>query len=119
MSLLIPSCSPIRRHAAVMLPASSAMSATRRIARSRISSGYFFGAGMTPPFRGFGVSINPGAIQCTGLVSQHRKENVSVSKGSGDRRRNARLAELRLLVCRENAIVGIDLAEDNQAVVVT
>jgi len=26
---------------------------------------------------------------------------------------------LRLLVCRENAIVGIDLAEDNQAVVVT
>src|SRR5947207_7981709 len=46
-----------------MLPASSAMSATRRIARSRISSGYFFGAGMTPPFRGFGVSINPGAIQ--------------------------------------------------------
>ena len=46
-----------------------------------------------------------------------------MSKGSGvsrgDRRRNARLAELRLLVCRENAIVGIDLAEDNQAVVVT
>ena len=46
-----------------------------------------------------------------------------MSKGSGvsrgDRRRNARLAELRLLVCRENAIAGIDLAEDNQAVVVT
>jgi transposase len=46
-----------------------------------------------------------------------------VSKGSGvsrgDRRRNARLAELRLLVPRENAIVGIDLAENNQAVVVT
>jgi transposase len=46
-----------------------------------------------------------------------------VSKGSGvsrgDRRRNARLAELRVLVPRANAIVGIDLAEDNQAVVVT
>jgi transposase len=57
------------------------------------------------------------------LVSQHRKENVSVSKGSGvsrgDKRRNARLAELRRLVPRENAIIGIDLAEDNQAVVVT
>jgi transposase len=56
-------------------------------------------------------------------MSQHRKENVSVSKGSGvsrgDKRRNARLAELRRLVPRENAIVGIDLAEDNQAVVVT
>lgn len=46
-----------------------------------------------------------------------------MSKGSGvsrgDRRRNARLAELRLLVSRENAIAGIDLAEDNQALVVT
>lgn len=46
-----------------------------------------------------------------------------MSKGSGvsrgDRRRNARLAELRLLVTRQNAIVGIDLAEDNQALVVT
>ena len=46
-----------------------------------------------------------------------------MGKGSGvsrgDRRRNARLAELRVLVPRENAIIGIDLAEDNQAVVVT
>lgn len=46
-----------------------------------------------------------------------------MSKGSGvsrgDRRRNERLAELRVLVARENAIAGIDLAEDNQAVVVT
>src|SRR5205809_5972077 len=52
-----------------MLPASPAISRTRRIARSRISSGYFFGAGMTPPFRGFGVSINPGAIQPASLLS--------------------------------------------------
>ena len=46
-----------------------------------------------------------------------------MSKGSGvsrgDKRRNARLAVLRRLVPRENAIIGIDLAEDNQAVVVT
>ena len=46
-----------------------------------------------------------------------------MSKGSGvsrgDKRRNERLAELRGLVTRENAIAGIDLAEDNQAVVVT
>ena len=44
-----------------------------------------------------------------------------MSKGSGvsrgDKRRNERLAELRVLVTRENAIAGIDLAEDNQAVV--
>lgn len=44
-------------------------------------------------------------------------EGSGVSRG--DRRRNARLAELRLLVPRENAVAGIDLAEDNQALVVT
>ncbi len=46
-----------------------------------------------------------------------------MSKGSGVSRgvmrRIARLVELRRLVPRENAITGIDLAEDNQAVVVT
>jgi transposase len=46
-----------------------------------------------------------------------------VSKGSGlsrgDRNRNARLARLRELVPLSNAIVGIDLTDDTQAVVVT
>ena len=37
----------------------------------------------------------------------------------GDRNRNARLARLRQLVSFENAIVGIDLADDKQAAVVT
>jgi transposase len=37
----------------------------------------------------------------------------------GDRNRNARLARLRELVPFSNAIVGIDLADDTQAVVVT
>jgi hypothetical protein len=37
----------------------------------------------------------------------------------GDRNRNARLARLRELVPLRNAIVGIDLADDTQAVVVT
>jgi transposase len=37
----------------------------------------------------------------------------------GDRNRNARLARLRLLVPVENAIVGIDLADKKQMVVVT
>jgi len=37
----------------------------------------------------------------------------------GDRNRNARLARLRQLLPLENAIVGIDLAADKQAVVVT
>jgi transposase len=46
-----------------------------------------------------------------------------VSNGSGlsrgDRNRNARLARLRELVPSSNAIVGIDLADDTQAAVVT
>ena len=37
----------------------------------------------------------------------------------GDRNRNARLARLRQLLPTENAIVGIDLADDKQAAVVT
>ena len=37
----------------------------------------------------------------------------------GDRNRNARLAWLRGLVPHGNAIVGIDLADDKQAAVVT
>src|SRR5690242_4614094 len=48
---------------------------------------------------------------------------TSVSKGGGlsrgDRNRNARLARLRELVPLSNAIVGIDLADDTQAAVVT
>jgi hypothetical protein len=36
----------------------------------------------------------------------------------GDRNRNARLARLRVLVPLENAIVGIDLADRKQMVVV-
>ena len=37
----------------------------------------------------------------------------------GDKRRNDRLVELRRLVARQNAIVGVDLAEDKQALAVT
>ena len=37
----------------------------------------------------------------------------------GDRNRNARLARLRQLLPAGNAIVGIDLADDKQAAVVT
>ena len=37
----------------------------------------------------------------------------------GDRNRNARLARLRELVSLNHAIVGIDLADDTQAAVVT
>ena len=36
----------------------------------------------------------------------------------GDRNRNARLARLRELVPRGDAIVGIDLADDTQAIAV-
>ena len=37
----------------------------------------------------------------------------------GDRNRNARLVRLRQLLPLSNAIVGIDLADDKQAAVVT
>ena len=57
-----------------------------------------------------------------GLISQDIEEDVVV-QGSGlsrgDKRRNGRLARLRELVPVGNAIVGIDLADDKQALVVT
>lgn len=37
----------------------------------------------------------------------------------GDRRRNERLSGLRKVVSRDLAVIGIDLADDKQAVVVT
>jgi transposase len=60
-------------------------------------------------------------LSLMGLVSQNSKEDVVV-QGSGlsrgDKRRNARLARLRELVPADNAILGIDLADTKQAVVV-
>jgi transposase len=61
-------------------------------------------------------------MSLTGLVSQYGQEDVVV-QGSGlsrgDKRRNARLTRLRELVPVDNAIVGIDLADEKQAVVLT
>ena len=61
-------------------------------------------------------------LSLTGLVSQNSEEDVVV-QGSGlsrgDKRRNARLARMRGLVPVENAILGIDLADVKQAVVLT
>jgi transposase len=61
-------------------------------------------------------------LSLTGLVSQNSKEDVVV-QGSGlsrgDKRRNERLVRLRELVPVDNAILGIDLADTKQAVVVT
>jgi transposase len=61
-------------------------------------------------------------MSLTGLVSQNSQEDVVV-QGSGlsrgDKRRNAKLAELRELVPVDHAIVGIDLADQKQAVVLT
>src|SRR5215204_7741869 len=57
-----------------------------------------------------------------GLVS-HRRRRTFVANGSGvfrgDRNHNARLARLRELVPTTNAIVGIDLADKKQMIVVT
>jgi transposase len=61
-------------------------------------------------------------LSLKGLVSQNSEEDV-VIQGSGlsrgDKRRNARFARIRELVPVENAILGIDLADVKQAVVIT
>jgi transposase len=61
-------------------------------------------------------------LSLTGLVSQNSEEDVVVQVSGlsrGDKRRNERLARLRELVPVGNAILGIDLADTKQAVVVT
>ena len=58
------------------------------------------------------------------MVSQTRRGGRSVGKGSGsgttrgDRKRNARQERLRGLLPRDGAVIGIDLAEDKQALAV-
>src|SRR5438874_390248 len=61
VSRLIPNRSATRAPAPCCCPDSSRLSTTIRTARSRTSSGYFFGAGMTPTFARLGVSNEPGA----------------------------------------------------------
>jgi transposase len=61
-------------------------------------------------------------MSLTGLVSQNSQEDVVVQASGlsrGDKRRNARMERLRVLVPAGNAIVGIDLADELQAVVIT
>src|SRR5450631_985112 len=62
-------------------------------------------------------------MRLSGLMSLTRRGGRSMSNGSGvsrgDRNRNARLSRLRGLVPVCNAIVGIDLADNKQMVVVT
>jgi transposase len=61
-------------------------------------------------------------VSLTGLKSQYIQEDV-LTQGRGlsrgDKRRNAKLALLRKLVPADNAIVGIDLADEKQAIVIT
>lgn len=61
-------------------------------------------------------------MSLTGSVSQYIQEDV-MAQGSalsrGDKRRNARLARVRELVSTRNAVVGIDLADEKQVLVVT
>lgn len=61
-------------------------------------------------------------MSCAGLQSQDIEEDV-MAQGSGlsrgDKRRNERLVRLRQLVPAENAILGIDLADEKQAMVLT
>src|SRR5450631_895516 len=62
-------------------------------------------------------------MRLSGLMSLTQRGGRSMSNGNGisrgDRNRNARLSRLRVLVPMSNAIVGIDLADNKQMVVVT
>src|SRR3954449_6149953 len=61
-------------------------------------------------------------MRLSGLVSHRTRRTFMVNADGvsrGDRSRNVRLARLRELVPVENAIVGIDLADRKQMVVVT
>src|SRR3954453_9902870 len=61
-------------------------------------------------------------MRLSGLVSHRIRRTFMVNANGvsrGDRNRNARLARWRELVPVTNAIVGIDLADRNQMVVVT
>jgi transposase len=61
-------------------------------------------------------------VCCSGLETQHTEEGV-VGNGNGlsrgDRRRNERIRRLREAAPTGNAILGIDLADEKQALVVT
>lgn len=57
-----------RASAPLRCPVSSRISNTIRTARSRSSSGYFFGADTAPPFRGFSASTRPGAVHLVFLL---------------------------------------------------
>src|SRR5499427_8521800 len=60
----------------------------------------------------------PGAV-VRAWCPKRSEEDVLMSKGSGmtrgDRRRNARRERLRAVLPRDGAVIGIDLAEDKQA----
>jgi transposase len=60
-------------------------------------------------------------LSLKGLVSHNSEEDVVIqgnALGRGDKRRNERICQLRGLVPLDHAIVGIDLADEKQAVVV-
>jgi transposase len=61
-------------------------------------------------------------LSLEGLVSQDNEEDVVVNNSAlsrGDKRRNARLTRLRALVPVTNAVLGIDLADVKQVIVLT
>src|SRR5215212_4055544 len=76
---------------------------------------------MSRDFEEFGVIEDALLMSLTGSSPNDIKEDA-VSKGNrlsrGDKRRNAKLAELRRLVPFDHAILTLDLADKKQAVVV-
>jgi hypothetical protein len=60
----------------------SRASTTSRCARSRNSSGYFLGAGICPPSRGFRASSKPGAVHHEPAVGKTRVIATAIFRDS-------------------------------------
>src|SRR5690606_31105648 len=79
VSRLTPNRSATRAIAPCCCPDSSRIPNTIRTARSRTSSGYFFGAGMTPTLARLGASNEPGAAQIRRESGQRQGAVASVA----------------------------------------
>jgi hypothetical protein len=66
-------------------PGWTSRSSTRRINRSRSSTGYFFGAGMAPPFPGISASTKPGRFMCPPQAASVTASRMSQSLGLRER----------------------------------
>src|SRR4051794_23866241 len=76
---------------------------TMRTARSRNSSGYFFGAATGPSSDGFSASINPGAVQLARRSSLARRSAARLGRVTLSPRESTFVLPFYLKLMRTNA----------------